>query len=158
MEQASYATHGKYNAMVFNMSQPYSQNICGVKVLAQAPAYAAPGAAFFRELGDNLARLGMEKRTRARFTQEYVKKAVEKFPNYNVVISHNGGQVRGNNVRHEHYELDIAFGHTIGYEIYFSPKGQPFTFVRKGDGSHINWAFEGEFKRVNDNTITATVH
>jgi hypothetical protein len=41
------------------------------------------------------------------------------------------------------------------YEVYFSPKGQPFEFVLEGDGGFINWAYIGNFNR-NDHTLTAT--
>jgi len=126
----------------------------GPAPLAQ-PGYAGPGGDLARWIGIEAGKLTVEKGTRAAFTQEYVNKAAEQCPDYNVVISHNGGEVTGDHVSHEHYELEIGLGHTVGYEIYFSPKGQPFTFVRNGDGDFINWAYNGDFTRTSDNTITA---
>ncbi|MBP5977201.1 stress protein [Brasilonema sp. CT11] len=42
MEQATYAARGKYNVMVFNMSQPYDRNINGVKFFKQANYQGVP--------------------------------------------------------------------------------------------------------------------
>jgi hypothetical protein len=42
MEQATYAARGKYNVMVFNMSQPYNRNIRGVKFFKQANYQGVP--------------------------------------------------------------------------------------------------------------------
>ncbi len=42
MEQATYAAHGKYNVMVFNLSQPYDRNIQGVKFFKQANYQGVP--------------------------------------------------------------------------------------------------------------------
>ena len=35
MEKASFAAGGKYNVMVFNMSQPYSKDLRGIKFVTQ---------------------------------------------------------------------------------------------------------------------------
>ena len=102
-----------------------------------------------------------ERAKREAFTQQYVEKASQQFPDYNVVISHNPGHVSGDEVIHQHYELYGVGWESIGYEIYFSPKGKPFKFEKPGDGGFINWAYLGEFTRNDNghgNTIEAVVH
>lgn len=115
----------------------------------------------FAQLGNSIAELTIslkhDKKKREEFTKQYVAKASEKYPYHNVVISHNGGKVSGSYVTHLHFELRVSNG-TIGYEIYLSPKGKPFEFVRNGDGGYINWAYSGEFMRKDNNTIVAVVH
>ena len=90
---------------------------------------------------------------REAFTQQYISNINQQYPNYNAVISHNGGTIEGNNVVHQHVELGMAVG-SCGYEVYLSPKGQHFKFVRNGDGGFINWAYGGDFNR-DGSTITA---
>jgi hypothetical protein len=87
------------------------------------------------------------------YTQQFVQQASQKYPGYNVVICHPKHRVSGANI-HQHHELPMTVG-TCGYDIYFSRKGKPFTFVNEGDGGFINWAFNGEFNR-NGNTLVAT--
>jgi hypothetical protein len=89
---------------------------------------------------------------RERFTQDFVKKAKEDFPDYNVVIIHTKHNREGNFI-HQHYELPISLGRTIGYEIYFSKKGDPFSLENLGDGGFINWAFDG-YKRDGNRIFT----
>jgi hypothetical protein len=79
---------------------------------------------------------------RERFTQDFVNKAREEFPDYNVVIIHPEHKREGVWI-HQHYELPISFGRTIGYEVYFSKKGDSFTLENLGDGGFINWAYNG---------------
>lgn len=116
-------------------------------------------AADFAQLGNTAAELAMsfeeDDKMREEFTKQYVAEAVKKYPNQNFVISHNGGDVEGEHV-HDHVELSVNNG-TIGYEVFASPKGKPFKFVRKGDGGFINWAYAGDFTREDDSTITAIV-
>lgn len=95
-----------------------------------------------------------EKEERERYTQKVVETLREKFPDHNIVIAHKVGQVTGDHFSHTHCELDVPFGRTIGYEIYLSPKGKPFTLVKEGDGGFQNWRYEGDFERK-DNTLTA---
>ena len=115
-----------------------------------------------RQLGETLGELGVEKlkekQKRRQYIKEYIQRAATEHPNDNVVISHKGGQVSGDNVTHEHYELEVGTG-TVGYEIYFSPKGKPFTFARHGDGGDENWGYNSdEVMRINGNTVRAKVH
>lgn len=123
-----------------------------------APNAATRGEAFF-QLGTAAAELAIsfeeDDKRREEFTKQYVAEAVKKYPNQNFVISHNGGDVEGEHV-HDHVELSVNNG-TIGYEVFASPKGKPFKFVRKGDGGFINWAYAGDFTREDDSTITAIV-
>lgn len=42
MEKASFAAGGKYNVMVFNMSQPYDRNINGIKFFKQTDYQGVP--------------------------------------------------------------------------------------------------------------------
>jgi hypothetical protein len=113
----------------------------------------------FSQLGQAAAELAMsfekDNEMREEFTKQYVAKATETYPNQNFVISHKGGDVEGEHV-HDHVELRVNNG-TIGYEVFASPKGKRFKFVRKGDGGYINWAYAGNFKRDenNERIITA---
>ncbi len=79
---------------------------------------------------------------RERFTQEFVKKAREDYPDYNVVLIHPEHKTEGTSI-HQHHELQISLGRTIGYEIYFSKKGDSFSLENLGDGGFINWAYDG---------------
>jgi len=90
-----------------------------------------------------------DEKKREEFTQRYVDEALKKYPNYNVVVSHNGGKIIGNGAQHLHIEVPMTVG-TCGYEIWLLPKGQKITFVRNGDGGFINWAFGGRFNRDGD--------
>lgn len=111
-------------------------------------AFSGPTALLTSELTRN------EKEERGRYTQEFAKKLSEKFPDHNIVIAHKVGQVTGDHFSHTHCELDVPFGRTIGYEIYLSPKGKPFTLVKDGDAGFQNWYYIGDFTRK-DNTLTA---
>ncbi len=78
---------------------------------------------------------------RAAFTQRTISELNQKYPDYNFVITHHkGSKAEGPGVVHRHVELPMAVG-TAGYEIFGSPKGQPFKFELNGDGGYINWAF-----------------
>ena len=90
---------------------------------------------------------------REEFTKEFVKQASQQYPDYNVVITCSPHRQSGNSIIHQHVELPLSVG-TRGYEVYFSPKGQPFEFVLEGDGGYINWAYSGDFTR-NEGTLTA---
>jgi hypothetical protein len=104
------------------------------------------------------ARVTDDEGKRSAFTQQFVQQASQQYPTYNVVICHNPCEAKGLNVIHQHQELPMTLG-TCGYDIYFSPKGKPFSFVNLGDGGFINWAFEGEFNRPgNGNVLEAVQH
>jgi hypothetical protein len=91
---------------------------------------------------------------RAAFTQRMIAELNQKYPNYNFIISHHrSSKAEGPGIVHNHVELPMAVG-SCGYEIFASPKGQPFKFVLNGDGGYINWAFSGNFNR-DGNTLTA---
>lgn len=97
---------------------------------------------------------GSDNDKRAAFTQRMIAELSQKHPGYNFVITHHrSSKAEGPGVVHDHVELPMAVG-TCGYEIFGSPKGQPFRFVLNGDGDYINWAFCGDFNR-NGNTLTA---
>lgn len=89
-------------------------------------------------------------------SKNYVAEATKKYSNQDFVISHNGGEIEGEHV-HGHVELDVTGG-TIGYKIFASIKGKPFSIVRKGEGGYINWDYVGDSTREDDITITAIVH
>lgn len=109
-----------------------------------------------------VTRINGDNQKREAYTQKFVTNASKQTPHWNVVICHPNHTATPDEkapntyVRHQHVELGMAFG-TCGYDIYFSPKGKPFTFVNHGDGGFINWAFNGEFSR-NGGTITAAQH
>jgi len=69
----------------------------------------------------------------------------KKYPTQDFVISHNGGEIECEQV-HGHVELDVTGG-TIGYKVFASIKGKPFSIVRKGDGGYIYWDYVGDFMR-----------
>lgn len=97
---------------------------------------------------------GNDNDKRAAFTQRTIAELNQKYPGNNFVITHHkGSKAEGPSVTHDHVELPMAVG-SCGYEIFASPKGQPFKFVLNGDGGYINWAFGGDFNR-DGNTLTA---
>ena len=104
-----------------------------------------------KEVSD-LINIGEDDPKRERFTQDFVKKAKEDFPDYNVVIIHPKHNREGNFI-HQHYELPISLKRTIGYEVYFSKKGELFSLKNLGDGGFINWAFNG-YNRDGNRTST----
>jgi hypothetical protein len=97
-----------------------------------------------------------DKQKRADFTRKFVAESARKYPGYNVAIIHTRHEATGKHI-HNHVEVDINIGGTIGYEIYYSRKGNPFTLTNKGDGGFLNWAYNGEFARKGM-TISAAVH
>lgn len=98
-----------------------------------------------------------DKEKRARFTQETVNELSRKFPNYNFVVTrHKQSKVIGNSVKHKHVEMKQHVG-TVGYEIYFAPKGKRFVFTLNGDGGFLNWAHRGDFLTVGTSKIAARV-
>lgn len=98
--------------------------------------------------------LRQEVKEREKYLEDFVDELNEKFPDYNIVIAHKVDRVTGSHYSHTHCELNAPFARTIGYEVYLSLKGKPFTFVRGGDGGYRNWRYNGNFKR-NDNTLRA---
>ncbi|KAJ7174975.1 hypothetical protein C8R43DRAFT_1119008 [Mycena crocata] len=77
---------------------------------------------------------------RGQFTQDTVKKLIQKVPSGNYVICHTEHTakwdgVQGTDWYHVHQEFDIKVGGTIGYEIYGATSGE---FTRKGDGGFLN--------------------
>jgi len=92
---------------------------------------------------------------RAAFTQRMIAELNREYPDYNAVITHHkGSTAEGPSVIHDHVELPISLGRTKGYEVFLSPKGQPFKFELNGDGGYINWAYGGDFHR-DHHTLTA---
>ena len=97
---------------------------------------------------------GDDNQKRSDFTGRMIEELNREYPDYNAVITHHGGSTaEGPGVVHDHVELPMAVG-SCGYEVFLSPKGQPFKFVLNGDGGFINWAYGGDFNR-DDNTLTA---
>jgi nucleoid-associated protein YgaU len=101
---------------------------------------------------------GDENARREAATKDFVENTNQQMPDFNVVIVHPAHTVSGEYV-HKHAELPMdALGvRTIGYEIYLSKVGKPFSLTLNGDGGYINWAFGGEFTREG-NTIRAIEH
>jgi hypothetical protein len=96
-----------------------------------------------------------DKTKRAEFTQRTVAELSRKYPNYNFVITrHKQSKATGKSVVHKHVEMKQTVG-TVGYEIFAAPKGKRFVFERNGDGGFLNWAYRGDFKRVNDSKLVA---
>jgi hypothetical protein len=101
--------------------------------------------------------LGLEAKDnakRAEFTKRMIDELNREYPGYNAVITHHkSSKAEGPSVIHDHVELPMSIG-TKGYEVFLSPKGQPFKFVLNGDGGYINWAYGGDFHR-DHHTLTA---
>ena len=104
--------------------------------------------------GIGLNLVGSDKEKRAQFTQRMIADLNREYPNYNAVITHHkSSRANGPGVVHDHVELPMSIG-TKGYEIFMSPKGQPFKFELNGDGGYLNWAYGGDFHRQGS-TLTA---
>ncbi len=131
------------------LTQPASAQALGAGGLAAGiagVAFAVTGLVKQLQAEDN------EKR--AAFTQRTIAELNQKYPDYNFVITHHKrSKAEGPGVVHQHVELPMAVG-SAGYEIFGSPKGQPFKFSLNGDGGFINWAYGGDFTR-DGNTLTA---
>ncbi|RXW23738.1 hypothetical protein EST38_g2125 [Candolleomyces aberdarensis] len=89
-----------------------------------------------------------DKGRRGAHTSEFIAKSMAKFPQWNWVICHTKHSykfdgTKGNDWFHRHEEFPVAFGKTIGYEIYWFKSG---TFTRSGDGGYLNWAYGGNIK------------
>jgi hypothetical protein len=93
----------------------------GVGIVALAAEAAGFTVKFF---------INKDDKNREAYTQQFVQRASQKYPGYNVVICHPNHKVSGANI-HQHYELPMTVG-TCGYDIYFSQKGKQFTFVNQG--------------------------
>lgn len=86
-----------------------------------------------------------DKEKRSIFTQDFIKEASLECPDHNIVIIH-PPHTREGRWRHEHVEETLSGGNKIGFDVYFSRKGEPFFLENKGDGGYLNWAFTG-YKR-----------
>ncbi|KAF8639362.1 hypothetical protein AX17_001551 [Amanita inopinata Kibby_2008] len=89
-----------------------------------------------------------DKIARGEFTLHLVKEMQKKNPKFNYVVCHTKHEThfhgrQGKDWGHSHKEFDIKLGGTVGYEIYWARSG---TFVLKGDGGYLNWAFIGNVK------------
>jgi hypothetical protein len=136
-------------------------------VAAGTASFLTAGVAMLTILGISVAAVIIAKEIsndnakREAYTKTFADTASKKYPHYNVVICHPNHTVSpapgiGSHVIHQHFELGMAAG-TCGYDVYFSRKGKPFTFVNQGDGGFLNWAFNGEFTQKG-NTLTASQH
>jgi hypothetical protein len=89
-----------------------------------------------------------DKNARSQWTQDFVNRLHAQNPHFNYIICHTDHTakwdgVRGKDWSHMHQEFPVSFGKTVGYEIYWGRTG---TFIRKGDGGYLNWAFYGNVK------------
>lgn len=69
-----------------------------------------------------------------------IKDFRSKYPSFNFVICHVKHRTdfkgtQGTDWGHQHQELKVSFGKTVGYEIYWFREG---TFERLGDGGWLN--------------------
>jgi len=81
-----------------------------------------------------------------------IKDFRSKYPSFNFVICHVKHRTdfkgtQGTDWGHQHQELKVSFGKTVGYEIYWFREG---TFERLGDGGWLNVSnsfasFRGKF-------------
>ncbi|KAF9004322.1 hypothetical protein BDQ17DRAFT_1408824 [Cyathus striatus] len=96
--------------------------------------------------------IAKDKEARSRFTVDLVGRIRGKYPGFNVAVCHTKHEtkfdgVRGKDWGHLHEEFDVKIGGTVGYEIYWFKKG---TFIRKGDGGYLNWAYAGNIAKKED--------
>ncbi|KAJ8508617.1 hypothetical protein ONZ45_g9128 [Pleurotus djamor] len=94
-----------------------------------------------------------DKKARGEFTLHLVREMRKKYPSYNWVVCHTKHETKfkgqkGKDWDHRHEEFDVKFGGTIGYEIYNLKDG---TFIRKGDGGYLNWAYSGKVTKKSKN-------
>ncbi|KAJ7578158.1 hypothetical protein C8J56DRAFT_357352 [Mycena floridula] len=92
-----------------------------------------------------------EKKNREIFVKNLLAGLVSKNPKFNYMIIHpkhtaSWAGTAGKDWHKEHVECDTIrlLKKTIGYDIY---AGQAGEVVLQGDGSFINWAFQGRFTR-----------
>ncbi|PWN40632.1 hypothetical protein IE81DRAFT_349050 [Ceraceosorus guamensis] len=114
-----------------------------------APAIVQGIARFARLLekviGNLVEKAKQDKAMRIRFTQDTVNDMSKEYPDTNILIVHpkhdfHPGGTKGVDWFHEHKEVDIQVGGTIGYEVYGFQDGW---IKRYGDGGYINWAWNG---------------
>ncbi|KAJ7572934.1 hypothetical protein C8J56DRAFT_985833 [Mycena floridula] len=101
-----------------------------------------------------------EKKNRELFVKNLLAGLVAKNSKFNYVIVHPKHTAKwegaaGQDWHHEHVECDTIrlLKKTVGYEIYAGKKG---VVTLQGDGSFINWAFQGNFKRSGNQGHTVT--
>lgn len=82
-----------------------------------------------------------------KFTQSFVQTARERYPGKNALAICVGHDRNFQNASHEHTELRVSLGRTVGYECYVFDSG---TLTKRGDGGFINWCFNGSYKRDGD--------
>lgn len=118
-----------------------------------APPVIAGIARFARILGkvisDLVEKAKQDQQMRIRFTQDTVNNMANEYPDTNILIVHpkhdfHPGGTKGVDWFHEHKEVDIQVGGTIGYEVYGFQDGW---VKRYGDGGYINWAWNGVLAR-----------
>jgi hypothetical protein len=86
---------------------------------------------------------GQDDTKRANVIRNMVDGMAKHVPGANVVACHTDHEAKfdgeqGKDWIHEHFEVDISLGGTIGYELYMGNSG---TFKRNGDGGTINWGY-----------------
>ncbi|TFK49817.1 hypothetical protein OE88DRAFT_387898 [Heliocybe sulcata] len=86
---------------------------------------------------------GSDDTKRANGVRNVVDGMAKQYAPVNVVACHTDHQAsfdgaQGTDWVHQHFEIDISVGGTIGYELYLGNTG---TFKRNGDGGDINWGW-----------------
>ncbi|PPR05803.1 hypothetical protein CVT26_010153 [Gymnopilus dilepis] len=91
-----------------------------------------------------------DKEYRSQWTSKMIGELRAKYPKFNFVICHTEHRFTPKpNTRngHFHREINVSFGKTIGYEIYWFQEGH---FQRIGDGGWLNWAYAGVIRKKSD--------
>ena len=94
-----------------------------------------------------LIKLGKEKRTENEWVKQTLDQLSAKNPKKNILIFHNQkSKAVLNGGVHTHFEVDLAFGRTKGYEIWVFDTG---IFELAGDGGFLNVGYTGCWKGSN---------
>ena len=92
-----------------------------------------------------------DKDARNKWVHDKVQELAAKNPHKNILIFHNqGSKMQLDGDHHEHYELPLHHGKTMGYEIHVFDKGW---FELAGDGGYLNYGYAGNSKGGKDHLV-----
>ncbi|KAH8587090.1 hypothetical protein B0O99DRAFT_698992 [Bisporella sp. PMI_857] len=93
-----------------------------------------------------------EEEKECQFLERTVAQAILSYPEMNVIVYHDSDST-ANLVDKTcyHYELDLSFFRTKGYEVCAFRTG---SFVLAGDGGCRNWRFGGCYRRTSSSTVS----
>ncbi|KJA26499.1 hypothetical protein HYPSUDRAFT_36205 [Hypholoma sublateritium FD-334 SS-4] len=139
--------HGQFPAWSSHkLSEREVEEIEGRKFYDNVGARLADGLEKVIDAVQN--RIAKDKEMRGRYTSGLVARLYNKYRKFNFVVCHTDHKTefRGRN-GHIHHEVNVGFGKTVGFEIYWFKEG---TFHRYGDGGYLNWAYYGNVLRTSN--------